>query len=109
MDEEPSDEARHALEQARKEMGRGEFMRHEKVAARYGGYIDLPVKWSSPPFNGDWPSSMCVSHDPVAIGSVCYGFMWIGWSGHPRIGGAAGYRAKGAPADAPLPGTFYDP
>ena len=30
-----------------------------------------PVKWSIPPFGGDWPSSVFVSQDPVAIDSVC--------------------------------------
>ena len=33
------------------------------------------VKWNVPPFNGDWPSSVFVSQDPVAIDSVCHDFL----------------------------------
>lgn len=31
-----------------------------------------PVKFYMPPFNNDWPSSILMSQDPVALESVCY-------------------------------------
>ncbi|NJM15794.1 MAG: DUF362 domain-containing protein [Bacteroidales bacterium] len=36
-----------------------------------GGAVP-PVKWKMPPFNNDYPSSVFVSQDAVAIESVCY-------------------------------------
>jgi len=68
-----------------------------------------PVKWSIPPFLGDWPSSVFVSQDPVAIDSVCYDFMWIEWPDLPRMDGADDYLVEAAMADKPPSGTFYDP
>jgi hypothetical protein len=35
-----------------------------------------PVKWHMTPFNDDWPSSLFVSLDPVAIESVCFDFLY---------------------------------
>ncbi|MBN1507906.1 MAG: DUF362 domain-containing protein [Sedimentisphaerales bacterium] len=68
-----------------------------------------PVKWSIPPFDGDWPSSVFVSQDPVAIDSVCNDFLWIEWSDLPRMSGADDYLTEAAMADKPPSGTFYDP
>jgi len=68
-----------------------------------------PIRWYTPPFNGDWPSSVLASQDPVAIDSVCYDFMWIEWTDHPRISGADDYLVEAALANAPPSGTFYDP
>ena len=34
-----------------------------------------PIKWDMTPFNGDWPSSLFLSQDPVAIDAVCYDFL----------------------------------
>lgn len=68
-----------------------------------------PRKWSIPPFNGDWPSSVFVSQDPVAIDSVCFDFLWIEWSDYPRISGADDYLVEAALAEDPPSGTFYDP
>ena len=86
----------------------------------YGGYYweGCPVKWIMPPFNGDWPSSLFVSQDPVAIDSVAYDFLLKEW---PRVvtggtgnmgdlqGGAEDYLHEAALADDPPSGTFYDP
>jgi uncharacterized protein (DUF362 family) len=36
------------------------------------GYID---KWNMEPFNGDYPSSLFVSQDRVAVDAVCYDFL----------------------------------
>jgi hypothetical protein len=37
-----------------------------------GNSINDPNKWQSAPFNGDWPSSLLASQDPVAIEAVSY-------------------------------------
>jgi hypothetical protein len=86
----------------------------------YGGYYweGTPYKWDMPPFNGDWPSSLFVSQDPVAIDSVAYDFLLEEWpdvvndgNGSPGSlqGGAEDYLHEAAQADAPPSGTFYDP
>ncbi len=86
----------------------------------YGGYYweGRPFKWNMPPFNGDWPSSLFVSQDPVAIDSVAYDFLRQEW---PRIttggteglgdlqGGEEDYLHEAAIADSPDSETFYDP
>jgi hypothetical protein len=36
---------------------------------------DVPVHWNMPPFNGDFPNSIFLSLDPVAIESVCIDFL----------------------------------
>jgi len=68
-----------------------------------------PTKWQMPPFNGDWPSSVFVSQDPVAMDSVCFDFLWTEWSNWPHISGADDYLHEAAMADAAPSGTFYDP
>ena len=68
-----------------------------------------PMKWKTPPFGGDWPSSVFVSQDPVAIDSVCSDFLWIEWSDLPHMSGADDYLVEAAMADKPPSGTFYDP
>jgi hypothetical protein len=86
----------------------------------YGGYYweGTPFKWNMPPFNGDWPSSLFASQDPVAIDSVAYDFLEQEWpdvvsggSGDPDSlqGGAQDYLHEAAMADNPPSGTFYDP
>lgn len=37
--------------------------------------VSHPVKWQMSPFNGDWPSSVFMSQDQVAIESVCFDFL----------------------------------
>lgn len=34
------------------------------------------VKWEMSPFSNDWPSSLFLSQDPVAIESVCFDFLY---------------------------------
>ncbi|HOW65031.1 MAG TPA: DUF362 domain-containing protein [Candidatus Paceibacterota bacterium] len=90
----------------------------------FGGYYwdSHPYLWKMPPFgdgtNGDWPSSLFASLDPVAIDSVAHDFLATEW---PDIvsggvgaagslqGGAEDYLHEAALADAPPSGTFYDP
>lgn len=47
-----------------------------------------PVKFRMPPFNNDWPSSLFLSQDPVAIESVCFDFLYYEFDeNHPTEGG----------------------
>ncbi len=68
-----------------------------------------PRKWNSPPFNGDWSSSLFVSQDPVAIDSVGFDFLWAEWDDAPHQPGTNDYLVEAALADNPPSGTFYDP
>jgi hypothetical protein len=36
---------------------------------------DMPVKWKSAPFNNDFPNSLFISQDEVALESVCHDFL----------------------------------
>jgi len=88
----------------------------------YGGYYweAHPYTWKMPPFNGDWPSSLFASQDPVAIDSVGYDFVNLEWpdvvkygrAPNPKYdmqGGAEDYLHEAALAHDPCSGTFYDP
>ncbi|MBP7050266.1 MAG: DUF362 domain-containing protein [Phycisphaerae bacterium] len=88
----------------------------------FGGYYweAHPYKWNMPPFNGDWPSSLFASQDPVAIDSVGYDFVEAEWpdvvryghspsSKYDMQGGAEDYLHEAALANDPCSGTFYDP
>jgi hypothetical protein len=76
-------------------------------------------KWKMAPFNTNWPSSLFVSQDPVAIDSVCYDFLQCEWpnivsngsesAGNALEGGAEDYLHEAAEASNPASGTFYDP
>ena len=68
-----------------------------------------PVKWNMAPFNGDWPSSLFVSQDPVAIDSVCCDFLKAEWNDDSYYDGADDYLQEAALADNPPSKTFYDP
>jgi hypothetical protein len=94
------------------------------VDGLFAGYYwdSHPVKWKMPPFGdgaqGDWPSSLFASQDPVAIDSVGHDFLLREW---PKVvttgggatgalqGGAEDYLHEAAEAAAPPSGTFYDP
>ncbi|MFN8207661.1 MAG: sugar-binding protein [Bacteroidales bacterium] len=63
-----------------------DLMGHEKLGGNtvlfvvdglWGGIeaTDMAVKWQTAPFNNDWPSSLFVSQDGVAIESVCLDFL----------------------------------
>jgi hypothetical protein len=46
-----------------------------------------PVKWAMTPFNNDWPNSMFLSQDPVAVESVCFDFLYEEFDeNHPTEG-----------------------
>jgi hypothetical protein len=106
-----------------------DLMGHEQLGGKtllylidglYGGYYweGTPYEWDMSPFNGDWPSSLFVSQDPVAIDSVAYDFLLEEWpdvvndgDGGPGSleGGAEDYLHEAAQAGSPPSGSFYDP
>ena len=47
------------------------------VDGLWGGIeaTDMPVHWKSAPFNDDFPNSLFVSQDAVALESVCIDFL----------------------------------
>ncbi len=50
-----------------------------------------PIKWRMAPFNNDWPSSIFVSQDPVAIESVGFDFLYQEFDeNHPTEGNPTG-------------------
>jgi hypothetical protein len=88
----------------------------------FGGYYwdAHPHQWKMAPFDGDWPSSIFASQDPVAIDSVGYDFVQEEWpdvvkygrAPNPKYdmqGGAEDYLHEAALANDPCSGTFYDP
>jgi hypothetical protein len=63
-----------------------DLMGHEKLGRNtvlfivdglWGGVeaTDMPVKWDMAPFDGDFPSSLFISQDEVALESVCIDFL----------------------------------
>ncbi len=63
-----------------------DLMGHEKLGGNtvlfvidglWGGTeaVEKPVKWTTAPFNGDWPNSFFIAQDPVALESVCMDFL----------------------------------
>ncbi len=70
---------------------------------------NLPVKWNSAPFNGDWSNSLFASQDPIAIDSVAYDFVYHEWTDASHTPGTDDYLHEAALADNPPSGTFYDP
>ena len=91
------------------------------VDALFCGYYwdSHPYQWKMPPFGdgvtGDWPSSVFVSLDPVAVDSVGYDFLRHEWprvvtGSNGQLGeGPQDYLHESAQADNPPSGTFYDP
>jgi hypothetical protein len=83
------------------------------VDALYGGkgWSGTPSKWNMAPFNGDWPSSLFASQDPVAIDSVGFDFLLAEWPTEVSVweGLAQDYLHEASQADNPPSGTFYDP
>jgi hypothetical protein len=90
----------------------------------FAGYYweSHPYPWTTEPFgdgtNGDWPSSLFASQDPVAIDSVAHDFLMNEWpdvvSGGVNEpgslqGGAEDYLHEAALAADPPSGAFYDP
>jgi len=73
--------------------------------------VSPPMRWRSQPFNNDWPSSLFVSQDPIAVDSVGHDFLLQEWPyGFPgTVNGGDDYLHEAALAHNPPSGTFYDP
>ncbi len=67
------------------------------------------VKWQMSPFSNDWPSSIFVSQDGVAIDSVGIDFLKTEFTNLPDMNYCDTYLHEAAKADNPDSGTFYDP
>jgi uncharacterized protein (DUF362 family) len=83
-------------------------------ALHMGKSVRNSPKWQMEPFDNDWPSSLFVSQDPVAIDSVCVDFL----RSEPTMTYIAApdnystvddYLHEAAMANDPCSGTFYDP
>ena len=68
-----------------------------------------PSKWQMEPFDNDWPSSIFLSMDQVAIDSVGFDFLYAQWSNYPHMSGAHDYLHEAAMADNPPLAAVYDP
>jgi uncharacterized repeat protein (TIGR01451 family) len=82
------------------------------VDGLFGGYdwYSAPSRWAMPPFDDDWPSSLFLSMDPVAIDSVARDFLSQQWPDQVLMyEGVEDYLHEAALADAPPSGTLYDP
>jgi hypothetical protein len=88
------------------------------IDAVYGGHNwhSEPYMWQMAPFNNDWPSSLFLSMDPVAIDSVAFDFLAHEWENWPSdeqyptlVEGVQDYLHEAALANSPPSGTFYDP
>jgi len=92
----------------------------------YGGrgWDSCTVRWMMEPFNNNWPSSIFLSQDPVAIDSVAFDFMRSEWTtynpnlsqydtgninGYPQMSGTEDYLHEAALVPNPPSGTQYDP
>jgi hypothetical protein len=79
-------------------------------------YGDPPWKWKMAPFNNDWPSSIFISQDPVAIESVGFDFLYNEFyvgnpSGNafPHYSGVDDFLHQAADSSNWPAGLVYDP
>lgn len=89
------------------------------VDGLWGGVeaIEYPVKWTMAPFNNDWPNSLFISQDQVALESVCFDFLrneaTVGssqWKDRPNFAqGVDDYLHQAADSDNWPDGITYDP
>jgi hypothetical protein len=76
-----------------------------------------PIKWMMVPFNNDWPNSIMVSQDQVALESVCFDFIRneakVGlpqWKKRPNMAqGVDDYLHQAASSEFWPEGITYDP
>ena len=79
------------------------------------GAIDPPTKWTTPPFNDDWTSSIFASQDPVAIESVALDFLKAEYNGedgkvdYPNMPGVDDYLHQAADSTWWPDDIIYDP
>jgi hypothetical protein len=77
----------------------------------WGGALPVcaPQKWQMVPFNNDWPSSLIVSQDHVAIESVGFDFVRAEFPFYSHMDGADDYLLQAADSANWAPGIKYDP
>ena len=66
-------------------------------------------KWKMSPFNNNWPGSLFLSQDGVAVDAVGLDFLSSEWPDMVDISYADAYLVEAALADNPPSKTFYDP
>jgi len=77
--------------------------------------LGVPQKWTSPPFNNSWCSSLFMSLDPVAIESVCHDFLRTEYNGptlaesRPNWYGVDDYLHQAADSSLWPKNIIYDP
>ncbi len=76
---------------------------------RQNNDVTIDDKWQMEPFNGDWPSSLFLSLDGVAIESVGLDFLRSEPTQFNVTGNVDNYLHEAATADLPTSGTLYDP
>jgi hypothetical protein len=101
-----------------------DFMGHKDLGGKtvlflidglYGSYTaaGTPRKWTMSPFgdgdHGDWPSSLFLSQDGVAIDSVGWDFIHTEWSTMPDMRYSDLYLHEAAQAANPRSKVAYDP
>ena len=77
----------------------------------WGGDLPVcdPLKWQSHPFNDDWPSSIMVSQDHVAIESVGTDFVMAEFDEYSTMLGSDDYLHQAADSANWADGIMYDP
>lgn len=76
---------------------------------------EKPIKWKMPPFNNDWPNSLFVSLDQVALESVCFDFLRTeaalntAFKNRPLFDGVDDYLHQAASSANWPTGIVYDP
>ena len=74
-----------------------------------------PVKFQMAPFSNDWPSSLFISQDPVALESVCYDFLKAEFTSdkhaetYPQMEGVDDHLHQAADSLSWPTGVRYDP
>lgn len=76
---------------------------------RQNNDVTIDDKWQMEPFNDDWPSSLFLSFDPVAMESVGLDFLRSEPTQFNVTGNVDNYLHEAAAAGAPPSGTIYDP
>ena len=104
-----------------------DIMGHEKLGGNtvlflvdglWGGTeaVEKPVKWQTAPFNNDWPNSIFISQDQVALESVCLDFLRSEFNdpngpgkARPYFGAVNDYLLQAADSAFWPEGITYDP
>jgi hypothetical protein len=103
-----------------------DYMGHEQLGGKTLFYLidgiwagrnwdAIVEKWQMAPFNNDYPNSLFLSQDPVAIESVCYDFLLEEYKDksasikYPYISGADDFLFQAADSSYWPAGIQYDP